>query len=83
MTRSKWLLLDGRALEIRDCRVMTSLEIWVYENDRPLGRHATLALREAAKGLAAGEDLLGQAMQRAVDDLLAGSFNPAPLRESA
>ncbi len=83
MTRSKWLLHDGRALEIRDRRVMTSLEIWVYENDRPLGLHATLTLRDAAAGLAAGHDILGQAMQTAVDDLQAGRFKLGALRASA
>jgi hypothetical protein len=83
MTRSKWLLLDGRAFEIRDRRVMTSFEIWVYENDRPLGLHGTLTLRDAAAGLAAGQDILGQAMQKAIDDLQAGCFKPMPLRASA
>ena len=83
MTRSKWLLHDGRALEIRDRRVMTSYEIWVYENDRPLGVHSTLNLREAATGLAAGQDILGQAMQRALDDVQAGRFTPMALRASA
>jgi len=83
MTRSKSLLHDGRALEIRDRRVMTSFEIWVYENDRPLGLHATLTLRDAAVGLAAGQDILGQAMQTAVDELQAGRFNLEHLRVSA
>jgi hypothetical protein len=74
MTRSKWFLHAGRALEVRDQRVMTSLEIWVYENGRPLGRYATLKLREAAAALASGRDLLGQAMENAIKDVQAGRF---------
>ena len=65
MTRSKWFLHAGRTLEVRDQRVMTSLQLWIYEGDRPVGLHSTLTLRDAATGLAAGRDVPGQAMQRA------------------
>jgi hypothetical protein len=83
MTRIKWLLHDGRALEIRDRRVMTSFEIWVYEHDRPVGRHSTVPLRDAAVGLAAGKDPLGCAMQVAADDVRNGRFNIAASRAGA
>lgn len=74
MTRSNWFLHAGRSLEVRDHRVMTTLQLWIYEDDRPLGLHSTLGLREAAAGLAAGRDLLGQAMERAVLDVETGRF---------
>lgn len=74
MTRSKWFLYAGRALEIRDQRVMTSLELWIYEDDRPIGLHSALSLRDAAAGLAAGHDVLSQAMERAIEDVQAGRF---------
>lgn len=81
MTRSKWFLHGGRALEVRDQRVMTSLQIWIYEDDRPLALHSTLALREAAAGLAAGRDVLGHAMDGAIRDVQTGRFpvdGPSP-----
>lgn len=74
MTRNKWFLHEGRSLEIRDRRVMTSFEIWVYENDRPLGRHSVISLREAASRMAAGEDALKSAMEGAIGDIQAGRF---------
>ena len=74
MTRNKWFLHEGRSLEIRDRRVMTSFEIWVYEDDRPLGRHSTVSLREAAARMANGEDLLKSAMDGAIGDIQAGRF---------
>ena len=74
MTRNKWFLHEGRSLEIRDRRVMTSFEIWVYENDLPIGRHSTVSLREAATRLAAGEDALSRAMDGAIGDIQAGRF---------
>jgi len=74
MTRNKWFLHDGRSLEIRDRRVMTSFEIWVYENDVPLGRHSSVSLREATTGLVAGEDALSRAMDGAIGDVLSGRF---------
>jgi hypothetical protein len=83
MTRSKWFLHDGRALEIRDRRFMTSFELWIYENDRPLGCHSRVALRDAAAGLAEGTDVLGRAMDDAIGDVLAGRFDPLATRASA
>jgi hypothetical protein len=74
VTRNKWFLHEGRSLEIRDRRVMTSFEIWVYENDRPLGRHSIVSLREAATRMAAGEDALSHAMDGAIGDIRAGRF---------
>ena len=32
MTRSKWFLHTGRSLEGRDQRVMTALQLWIYED---------------------------------------------------
>ena len=78
MTRSKWFLHAGRSLEIRDQRVMTALQVWIYEDDRPVGLHSTLSLRDAAAGLAAGRDVLGQAMDCAVRDVEAGRFSLDP-----
>ena len=40
-----------RVLEVRDLRVMTSLEIWIYEDDRPIVRHSALSLRETVHAL--------------------------------
>jgi hypothetical protein len=77
MTRSKWFLLEDRVLEVRDLRVMTSLEIWIYESDRPVGRHSVLSLRDAASALAQGRDMLGEAMEQAIVDVQAARF-PSP-----
>lgn len=74
MTRSKWFLQGDRVLEVRDRRVMTSLEIWIYENDRPIGRHSALSLRDAASALAEGRDVLREAMEKAVADVQAGAL---------
>jgi hypothetical protein len=78
MTRSKWFLFAGRSLEVRDHRVMTALQVWIYEDDRPLRLHSTLTLRDAAAGLAAGRDVLGQAMDCAVRDVETGRFLIGP-----
>ena len=72
MTRSKYVLQGDRVLEVRDRRVMTSLEIWIYENDQPIGRHSALRLSDAASALARGHDLLDEAMERAVAEVQAG-----------
>jgi len=48
------VLHAGRTLEIRDQRVMTALQVWIYGDDRPVGLHSTLSLRNAAAGLVAG-----------------------------
>jgi hypothetical protein len=74
MTRNKWFLHEGRSLEIRDRRVMTSFEIWIYENDLPIGRHSTISLREAVTRSASGEDVLSRAMDSAIGDIQAGRF---------
>lgn len=74
VTRNKWFLHEGRSLEIRDRRVMTSLEIWVYENDLPIRRHSTISLGEAATRLAAGDDVLSRAMDGAIGDIQTGRF---------
>jgi hypothetical protein len=78
MTRSKWFLHAGRSLEVRDQRAMTMLQVWIYEDDRPLGLHSTLGLWEAAAGLAAGRDVLGQAMDCAIRDVETGRFSLDP-----
>jgi hypothetical protein len=75
MTRNKWFLHEGRALEVRDRRVMRSFEIWIYENDLPLGLHSRVSLREAATRLvASGEDALNRGMERAIGDCQTGRF---------
>ena len=78
MPRTKWFVHQGHALEIRYQRVMTSCQIWLYENDRPLGLHSTVCLREAAAGMAAGKDIIGRAMEIAVRDVEIGRFPLAP-----
>ena len=78
MTRSKWFLHAGRSLEVRDLRVMTAVQVWIYEDDRPVGLHSTLSLRDAAAGLAVGRDVLGQTMDCAVRDVEAGCFSLEP-----
>ncbi len=83
MTRSKWFLHAGRSLEVRDHRVMTMLQVWIYEDDRPLAMHATVSLRDAAAGLARGSDVLGQAMERAIQDVETGSFTLASALRAA
>jgi hypothetical protein len=72
MTRSKWFLHRDEVLEVRDRRVMTSLEIWIYQNDRPVIRHSALSLREMVRALGHGHDLLDEAMDRAMADVQAG-----------
>ena len=74
MTRSKWFLHGDQVLEVRDHRVMTSLEIWIYQNDLPVGRHGTLSLRDTVQALGQGRDLLAEAMDRAMHDVQAGRF---------
>jgi hypothetical protein len=74
MTRTKWFLYRDRPLEVRDHRVMTRLEIWIYEDGRPVARHSTLTLAEAARALASGRDLLAQSMRHAVEDIVSGRF---------
>lgn len=78
MTRNKWFLHAGRSLEIRDHRVMTMLQIWIFEDDRPLALHSTLTLREAAAGLVAGRDVLANAMESAIRDVETGRFSLDP-----
>lgn len=74
MTRCKWFLHQDRALEVRDLRVHTSLQIWIYENERPLGLHSIVPLAVASRGLAKGVDVLGRAMENAVRDVQEGRF---------
>jgi hypothetical protein len=74
MTRSKWFLHGNEVLEVRDRRVMTSLEIWIYQNDHPVGRHGTLSLRDTVQALGQGRDLLDEAMDLAMADVQSGRF---------
>lgn len=74
MTRNKWFLHGDQVLEVRDQRVMTSLEIWIYQDDRPLGRHSTLSLRDTVLALGQGRDLLNESMDRAMADVQAGAL---------
>ena len=83
MTRSKWFLHRDQVLEVRDRRVMTSLEIWIYQDDRPVARHGALSLRVAAQALGNGRDLLDEAMDRAMADVQAGRLVLTPPRRKA
>lgn len=83
MTRTKWFLYRDRTLEVRDKRVMTNFQIWIYENGRPVGLHSTVPLSEASRSLALGIDLLGRAMERAVQDVQDGLFSLAPFQPTA
>lgn len=83
MTRSKWFLHSNRTLEVRDKRVMTSFQIWIYENGRPIGLHSTVSLAEASRSLAVGVDLVGRAMERAVQDVQGGYFSLAAFQPTA
>jgi hypothetical protein len=74
MTRCKWFLHDNRAFEVRDRRVFTSFQIWIYEAERPVALHSEVPLRDASQGLIAGIDLLGQAMEAAIADVQNGRF---------
>ena len=80
MTRTKWFLHGDQVLEVRDLRVMTSLEIWIYHDDRPVVRHSTVSLRETVHALGQGHDLLDEAMDRAMADVQTGRF---PLAQKA
>jgi len=80
MTRSKWFLHEDRAFEVRDLRVMTSFEIWIYEDECPIRQHSVVSLGDASRGLAAGIDVLGRAMETAIDDVQAGRFALAPAK---
>jgi hypothetical protein len=83
MSRSKWFLHSDRTLEVRDKRVLTTFQIWVYENGRPIGLHSTVPLAEASRSLAVGVDLLARAMERAVKDVQEGHFSLAPFQPTA
>jgi hypothetical protein len=83
MTRSKWFLHGDQVLEVRDLRVMTSLEIWIYRDNRPIARHGALTLRETVQALGQGRDLLDEAMDRAMADVQAGRFAPTPPPQQA
>lgn len=74
MTRNKWFLHGDQVLEVRDRRFMTSLEIWIYRDDRPVGRHSTLTIRETVQALGQGRDLLDESMELAMADVRAGRF---------
>jgi hypothetical protein len=78
MTRSKWFLHRDQVLEVRDLRVMTSLEIWIYQDGRPVVRHSALTLRETVQALGQGRDLLDAAMDRAMADVQAGLLAATP-----
>jgi hypothetical protein len=71
-------LHGDRTLEVRDLRVFTTFQIWIYENERPIGLHSTMSLAEASRGLAAGTDRLGHAMDGAVRDVQDGTFSLLP-----
>jgi hypothetical protein len=74
MTRTKWFLHQGRALEVRERRVITSYQIWIYEDGRPISLHSTVRLVDVTAALAVGVDLLNRAMPDAVADVLLGRF---------
>ena len=74
MTRTKWLLYRGRVLEVRERRVMTSYQIWLYEDGRPIRLHSSVRLVDVTAALAVGVDLLSRTMADAVADVLQGRF---------
>ena len=74
MTRTKYFSHQGRVLEVRDRRVMTSFQIWIYEDDRPVSLHSVMRLVDVSAGLTRGVDLLNRAMADAVADVLQGRF---------
>ena len=74
MTRTRWLLHQGRVLEVRQRRVMTTFQIWIYEDGQPGGLHSTVRLVDASAGLARGVDLVSRAMADAVADVLQARF---------
>src|SRR5260370_8274834 len=75
MTRTRWLLHQGRVLEVRQRRVVTTFQIWIYEDGQPVGLHSTVRLVDASAGLARGVDLVSRAMADAVADALQGRFS--------
>ena len=74
VTRTKYFSHQGRVLEVRDRRVMTSFQIWIYEDDRPVSLHSVMRLVDVSAGLTRGVDLLNRAMADAVADVLQGRF---------
>jgi hypothetical protein len=74
MTRTKWFLYQGRVLEVRQRRVMTTFQIWIYRDGQPIALHGTVRLVDASAGLTRGVDLISRAMADAVADVLQGRF---------
>ena len=74
MTRTKWFLHHGRVLEVRERRIMTNYQIWIYEDGRPISLHSTVRLVDVTAALAVGVDLLSRTMADAVADVLQGRF---------
>ena len=74
MTRTKWFLHEGRVLEVRARRVMTSFQIWIYEDGRPLSLHSSVRLVDVTASFTVGVDLLNRAMSDAVADVLQDRF---------
>ena len=75
MTRCKWFIHEGRALEVRYQRILTMCQLWIYENDRPLALHKVISLSEVCTGMAAGKDVIGRVMQSAIDDVESGKLS--------
>ena len=58
---------------------MTSLEIWIYQDGRPVVRHsAAHACARPCRRSRRGRDLLDEAMNRAMADVQAGRLAVAP-----
>jgi hypothetical protein len=72
MRPTKWLVHDGHVVEIRYERVGRKCEIWLYEDERPLGKYATVSLYEAAASMAYGGDLIAETMENAAKDVESG-----------
>lgn len=79
MTRNRWFLHGDRVLEARVLRVMTTFEIWIYEDERPIARHSIVRLGDVSRALTAGRDLLGQALDSAIADTAKTRFDATPM----
>ena len=80
MVRTKCFLLDGRLLEVRERRVLSSFQVWIYEGGQPVSLYSTLRLGEIAAAHTKGIDLLNRAMSDAIADVLQGRH---PLLQAA
>lgn len=72
MRPTKWLVHEGRVLEVRYHRVGTNCQVWIYEGEQPIKRYSTVSLYEAAARMAHGGDLIRDEMENAARDVETG-----------